>query len=407
MRLKLTLILVLLNLAAFAYILRLDTRQDAESNWQEQNRLVLPPGLAENAQELRLESASLAQPWVLEQDASGWNMRSPMQWPANPFAVERILRQLAFLQWKTSFSRAEVEKMGGNGLAAYGLAPARAVLTIRNGGQSTRLEIGEPTEVGQQLYVLSPDGARVCVVPRDLLTSLSQNLDALLNRQVLGIPSVEVRALNLQNGATGAARTQLERVEQSWRFLAPVQASADNGLVQAALEGLATTEIAGFVEAGASSQVLGVPSLRITFVGNNRRETLIIGGAVPVDPLRPEAPAQVYAKYEDRAPLFTLARAPLEPFFKAQESLRETRFLAAAVPQLSSIEIRQGDLTTSLQKVESGGWQVLSAVTGGGAEKPAGGYGQSAGVDADPRRHPGDALCQRCPVGGRPGELRF
>ena len=115
----------------------------------------------------------------------------------------------------------------GQSLADYGLRPAEDDGDLHLGRARTRpgrrrsrprSRIGEATKVGQRLYLLSPDGARIHVVGRELADSLSVPLEQLRADTVLTIPVFEARALNVQTTPPAGVRVMVQRDGDRWSF---------------------------------------------------------------------------------------------------------------------------------------------------------------------------------------------
>lgn len=317
MRTKVTLILVFLNVALFFFIFGIEGKWQTEDSARDARRRVLGPEAA-NIQALELSGPSLAAPIRLQRDGDTWRITSPYEWPANDFAVSRILHELQFLEHKTSFA---VDELGATGLslADYGLADPPLTVTFSDGAvdgtpvTTTSLAIGKETDIGNRLYVLSPDRKYVHVVDDKLAQALALDLDQLRAPACFTIPGYEVRSLNLQNAGPANVRVRLRREGNRWSFESPIVARADKDRTEIAISALNSLQTRNFLGAPSSQPALLAtagtitPSLRITLEGNNRRETLLLGA--PVDPSQPdtvEADREYYAQMEGRNALFTI-----------------------------------------------------------------------------------------------------
>jgi len=97
MRIKLTVLLILLNAALFLTLFYMDKHADAARAFAGQNSLVLKPGSLEKADSLQLEGPGAPTGWLLVKKGSDWHMVRPQQWAVNQYAVQNILEQLRFL----------------------------------------------------------------------------------------------------------------------------------------------------------------------------------------------------------------------------------------------------------------------------------------------------------------------
>ncbi|MCC6415071.1 MAG: DUF4340 domain-containing protein [Opitutaceae bacterium] len=373
MRTKVTLVLLFLNVALFFFIFKFERGWRTEQATLEARRRVLGPETAD-IRSLRITGPNLT-PVALARQGDTWSLTTPIEWPANPHAVSRILNELQFLEHETSFSVADLEK-NNQSLADYGLDQPRLTLTFTSGAgdqsaTATTLQIGDETKVGNRIYILSPDGKRVHVVGLSLARSLNLPLDELRADNVFSIPVFEARSLNLQNPAN--LRVRIRREGNRWAFEAPVIARANKVAVELAINALNALRVCAFTPADAApDSAANSTGLRITLEGNNRRETLILGSEIaPAAAGGDSAPAtrpdpEFNATLEGKATAFTvsLPAALIDTLRNAQETLRETRILDFDSGVLSSVTLaapNQPELT--LQQIETGttgaGWQTV------------------------------------------------
>ncbi len=389
MRTKITLVLLFLNVALFFFIFAFVRKWQTDVLWEESRRRVLGPEAAA-IQSLDLSGGRLAEPVRLEKRADGWMLTKPVEWPANPHAVSRMLNELMFLEHETSFLVKDLPNSGLS-LADYGLDKPQLTLTFTAGAaaalKTITLRIGDTTKVGNRLYVLSPDGERIHVVGRSLADSLALTLDQLRADSVFSIPLFEVRSFNLQTAASANLRIRLRRDGPTWLFEAPILTRADRAKVELAINGLDALRAKSFFDpaaVGPDQTGLGTPAFRLTLEGNGRRETLLLGnpvaasGAAEKPPAAAAAPGEAppepatdrYARMEDRAPVFTVA-LPDDLFATlrdAQEKLRDRHLLAFDSRTLTSItlaapnrpELTLQRLETGQQPQDSDPWQIVT-----------------------------------------------
>ena len=136
MRTKVTLILILLNVALLAVILYARREMKTGQDLARLNRRVLGTE-AVGINSLEITSAGIDRKIRLERagDNTPWELKAPINWPANDFAVRRIIHELEFLETESSFPVADLKK-NGQDLADYGLNPSRLTLTFTRADQS-------------------------------------------------------------------------------------------------------------------------------------------------------------------------------------------------------------------------------------------------------------------------------
>jgi hypothetical protein len=375
MRTKVTLVLVFLNVALFFFIFMFERGWRTERASLEARRRVLGPETAD------LRTLLIAGPGLpalsLRRTGDSWSLTEPIDWPANPHAVSRIVNELQFLEHETSFTVRDLEK-NGQSLTDYGLAAPRLSVTFTSGDGAAApvtLRLGDETKVGNRLYVLSPDGTRVHVVSQSLARSLALKAEEMRADTLFTIPVFEARSLTLQNSAN--LRVRLRREASRWTFEAPIIARANKTATELAINALNTLRVRAFTAANSEPLPGAAHTLRITLEGNNRRETLILGAELGTTAIAEAASGsgadansrpdiEFTAAIEGKSAVFTVAIPAnlLDALRNAQEVLRETRILdfdPTAVTGLTLAAPNQPEFV--LQRLDSatGGeapWQI-------------------------------------------------
>ncbi|MGC4071817.1 MAG: DUF4340 domain-containing protein [Nibricoccus sp.] len=396
MRTKVTLVLIFLNVVLFYVIFvmggRIDPAKDTTG--------VLGPEVA-NIQSLTVTNASGETLTRIERRVDKWFLTQPFAWPANEFAVRNIVNELQFLRPISSFDVDALEKSGMS-LATYGLEKPQITLSFTPAATTSvpnpapvLVRLGKSTDVENRIYILSPDGKRIHVVPRSLAESLTRTLQALRSSELFTIQVFEARSLNLE--PAGGSRIRFRRENDRWLIegLSASQTRASKVNTELALGGLRELRVHSFVppaEGEAARNDLATPSLRITIEGNNRRETLLLGRPAPAEPAAAATPAETspsapapepatlyYAFMEGEEPgSTTAARATLftvsvpdkflkEKLLNAQRELREKQILDLDPATLSSITLSSSQAQDELvlQRLESpapataSAWQVV------------------------------------------------
>ncbi len=400
MRTKVTLVLLLLNVVLFFFIFVFGPKWRTDALLDQNRTRVLGPEAAA-IQSLEISGGRLSETVRIEKRADGWLLTKPVEWPANPHAVSRILNELMLLDHYTSFLVKDLAKSGLS-LADYGLDKPQFTLTFTSGNSgglvpgnaasapvtTTTLLIGDMTKVGNRLYVLSPDGKRIHVVGRSLADSLSLTVNQLQADTIFNIQLFEIRSFNLQTGAPGNLRVRLRHDGSRWSFEAPILARASPIQVELAINSLHGLHTYAFMENGAALPPdrtgLNNPAFRLTLEGNGRRETLLLGNPVPVaeeapgsKPAAREEPSEpateYYARMEDRAPIFTVKfpNTLYTTLRSAQEELRDRHLLdfdSLALTSLTLVAPNRPELTLQRlgnpeQPQASDPWQIVTRAT--------------------------------------------
>ena len=390
MRTKVTLVLIFLNVALFyaIFFLRDDFKGATDTT------SILGAEVS-NIQTLSVTNASGETLTRLEQRAGKWLLTQPLAWPASETAVRNIITELQFLRPITTFTVEEFEK-NGQTLADISLAPAALTLSFSTAPSPDNpapapvlVRIGKPTDVANRLYILSPDGQRIHVVPRSLAESLYRSLQSLRSDELFNIFVYEARSLVLETSPS--SRVRFRRENDKW-FIDGLS-RANKQLTELAIGDLRSLRVHSFVnpdspEAANARTAFANPALRITLQGNNRRETLILGRPAPADPdaetatdtETPPEPAKLYYAIMEgeetggpsaaSATLFTVSITDKflhGTLLNAQRVLREKQILDLDPAALSSITIVSPDSPQELvlQRLDTSNvWQTVVRVPG-------------------------------------------
>lgn len=386
MRSKVTVVLLFLNVVLFCYIYFYDLPRIDERKTLEARRRVLGPEAATIEALSRKDRTGATV--RLEKRTDSWWLTAPYEWPADRNAIAGLINTLELLEHETSFPVADLAS-SGRSLADYGLADPTLILEFTSSGRAYTLKIGDTTTVGNRLYVLSPDGARIHVVGRSLAEAVGLPLNTLRAASIFSVPVFEVRSLNVQTAAPANLKVRLRRDAASrWAFEAPINARASKAAVEVTINAVNALTAKNFLEprdTDLDRAGLNTPSLRITLEGNARRETLLLGNptGLPGNPAElavsgtnpgPAAAGngdtaiEYFAKIEDKDVVFSTAvpKELLDVLRSAQEELRDPRVLdfePATVTALTLVAPGSPELT--LQKLEGEqGWQAVVRVSG-------------------------------------------
>jgi hypothetical protein len=386
MRTKVTLVLLFLNVALFFFIFRFERRWRTEDNWKEARRRVLGP---EAADIRTLEITGPNRNVALAKRADAWFITKPLEWPANPNAVSRIINELQFLEHQTSFYVRDLAK-NNQSLADYGLD--QPVLTVaftagESGADRNRppilLRLGDTTKDGSRSYLLSPDGERIHVIGRSLGLSLALTFEELHWDHIFSIQVFEARSLNFQTAPPASLRIRLRRDGNRWSFETPIIARASKNDTELVINHLNLLRVKTFVtENPPASLPSDKPALRVSLEGNGRRETLILGDVVGETATTPSAPTAVdreyYAQLDGRSALFTVVlSADLKNTLdEAQVALRDSRLLDFEARSVTAITLTSPNhppltlqrLETGDQSGETAAWQIV--LRGDGTQGP-------------------------------------
>jgi hypothetical protein len=349
MRLKLTIVLLLLNGFLFALIWILDHESTTRRLHEAGSQRVIETPFLQNLERIEIRTDDGAPPRVLEKTGDVWVVREPVHWRANPFALEQLVFQLLSLEWESRFAVDDL-KASGQTIADYGLAEPAAHLVLRSNETTKTLLLGDPTEIGGRLYMLAPDGAQILVISKDLARSLQSATSSFSDSSVFAFSTEEIRSIQVRDRALGNVRVRLTRSGDDWAFVSPIEAPADPRQVRTFLDYWTSLSAERLRPRGTNGTAVGDDSVQLTLEGFNSREVLTILGS-------DEGGRE--ATHSDFEAIFTVPSARVLDLRQMQALLREKRLFHTLKDSWNSLEVSSPTANLSLQQLETGGWQVL------------------------------------------------
>jgi hypothetical protein len=356
MRYTFTLILLILNILVFGLISYEFLNPNTAHLSTDKLKLKLQAVLTDPTR-IELLRGGLDSSILIERSGMQWHFAAPENWAANPFAVNNLINQLQFLEVVASFSIDEIQA-SQQSLKDYGLESPQLTITVESVQQTLSLAIGTQTAQGNTLYLLGPEKQFVYVVKMQLLENLIKNIQSLKSHQIFTIPLFELEGLHFDymDLKNKAAKIKLERSHDQWNLTSPLIAAADNKLVQKVLSEITNLHLSSFVEASElNNRPLNFDNsdMRLTLLGNNRYQSLLIG---------PETPDQnhYYAKLANSSAIFTIQKPLIDQLSQMHESLRERHFMRILPSELQAINLISKNRNLRLQRLETDDWQILS-----------------------------------------------
>lgn len=355
MRFRLTILLLIANIAVLFSIWILDRRPSAAAS---------APGSFMDFTRLEISGKSIDKPRVLKLEGNRWRIVSPIEWSANYYAVNRIKNQLEYLNADTSFPVSDLEKHGQT-LADYGLDDPIFTFKYGDGKTEKILKVGKNAPVGDRVYMQDVSDNKIIIADKSFMENFSSDIDALRGQNVFEIPKFEVSSFSIRlSDAGGALRANLRRIGlvrdgTKWSFETPIVANADSREVGAFLDMLCSVSARRFVPSNTPNTGLDMSSFptAITLQGTNRKQTLLLGNTFDGGKLR-------YARLEENPTIFVVDASLFSNLGELQTTLRDKAFLKFEELDLSEIDVSGRNSSVRLKKLNSGMWDLIAKDSG-------------------------------------------
>ncbi|MGF1530068.1 MAG: DUF4340 domain-containing protein [Puniceicoccaceae bacterium] len=365
MRFRLTIILAVLNFIVFGTIYYLEFGPGSSAQKLAPSGSILGSEILK-ATRIEISGPSLPFGRVLEREKESWIIRQPVQWRANPNAIDRILNQLVLLRNLASFSVSEV-RSSGQTLADYGLSEPTLNLSIEVGNRTIDLAVGSPPDVKERFYLLVKTEEKIFVIDQELFKSIVIDIGDLQDNNLFAFDLFSVNRFSFEDVERGTQPVQVHQIGDSWFIEAPISSRANDGRVDARLNAVLNLQINRFLVGEVRNEALAIlesPEARLVLQTENATETLLLSEPPNNDP---EAPT-LLAKFENNPTVFTISAAPFAGFSNALDHFRERNIMTFLVEQLDKIEVAGPLRKTTIQRLENKLWQVVSRSEG--ADEP-------------------------------------
>ncbi|MSU36509.1 MAG: DUF4340 domain-containing protein [Pedosphaera sp.] len=287
----------------------------------------------------------------VERDGTGWWLKYPVSQPAQSAGIDRLVDILKKLEPTAFVTPAEFAAQPG-GLAAFGLQPPQALLTIESATDRTLLNIGARSPVGNRFYFQRVGSDGVFVADVALLEALPASANDWRDRSLLGLRDAHVDRIEIR----GQTDLKAERDPPTgvWRLTRPLAARADGARLERLLNELQNARIAEFVTDAPAidATAFGLQPPAIEFVaghGSNDLVRLQIGRS-PTN-----QPSWRYVRNLIRTNVSLVPSNALTPLEAPLSAFRD-RQLTPPLDAASYIRFRFGTNETALEREGTNWW---------------------------------------------------
>ena len=268
---------------------------------------------------------------VLKRDGATWQLTDPIAAPADMSLPGEILSDLSALTSSGTVST------GGADAAATGLAPPRFQLTvITKDGKTTKLNVGDRSGTGGQLYVQRDGQSQADLVQADLYDLLDKPLNAYRKTKLLDVETPSINALTIERaGEPAMVLDKKGGATGTWTIEKPTTMPADTAAVSDLLMSLSNLQATSFVAdttADPRRYGLAQPMVRVSF-GTTRPSTTVNFGILDV--LKQNA----YASTSVLPGVVQVAAYTVDAFKKSPLDLRDKNVLNVDVSSIASLTI--------------------------------------------------------------------
>ena len=245
---------------------------------------------ASKIDEIEIKSES-GERTTLQRKGQDWTIVQPAPAAPDQAAVSGITSNLASMEMQ------RVIEENPSDVAEFGLATPRVEVTFKAGGQQHRLQIGQKSPTGSDVYARLADQKRVFLIPSFLESTFNRTSFDLRDKTVLKLDREKVDSVTV---TAAGKETRFEKVGGEWALKAPVDGRAEFGAVDGLVSRIAALQMKSLPSAPATPEQYGLekPAATVRIGSGSSQATLVIGG--------PAGEGSVYAKDLARPAVFTV-----------------------------------------------------------------------------------------------------
>src|ERR1700728_3613771 len=174
-----------------------------------------------------------------------WRLTQPMPYPAQGELVEALLAGLTNLEWKDRISDQEL-KDRPNAQEQFGFTHPRFSILLQGGGADRRLEVGDLSPMGDEVFLNVVGSTAIYLAGADLLHLIPRDKNDWRDLELLNLAEIPFDHLSARSAAK---ELDLRRDPAShlWHLSHPVSARADSRKINNLLAQLGQLPVTQFV----------------------------------------------------------------------------------------------------------------------------------------------------------------
>ncbi len=307
MKLRNTILLLILGIGLFAYIRFVDSKKlSTDELLAQKGKVVDVDRSGTDSVTIRNSEGSLQ----LKKDAEGnWLLEAPVKDRVDSLAISTLFTSLESL-------RMEPIPAGKNGgLAEYGLTKGDVSIKV-NGKSSFELLIGKETAVEGKVYMRIEGKDTAYVASKDLRDQATKGVKDWRDRKLSDLTATQVNKVIIK---TPKGEVEAVKMSNHWSLTRPFKGRADDQKLIDLISNATTPRIEDFIADTKDLGTFGLntPRATVTFHADGVKDPVVleIGNAKKPDekkdekapqPEKPAAPTHVYVKLSNREGVFTV-----------------------------------------------------------------------------------------------------
>jgi hypothetical protein len=284
--------------------------------------------------EVRSESGDRT---TLRRKGSDWEIVQPVASPVDQAAVSGITSNLSSVEIQRLIDENPTD------LKEFGLAEPRVEVAFKANGQQRRLQLGQKTPSGSDVYAKLADAKKVFLVPSFLDSTFNRSTFDLRDKSVLKLDREKIDTVEV---TAGGRTTRFEKKNGEWQIAEPPSGRAEFSAVDGLVSRVSSVQMKSIVPDASDLKKYGLdkPAVTVRLGSGSSQATLLIGG--------PAETGSVHAKDLSRPAVFTIEASLLDDLKKDASEYRQKDLFDARSFNTTRLEIVRNGQTTVFEKTK-------------------------------------------------------
>jgi hypothetical protein len=275
---------------------------------------------------------------TLRKKGAEWEIVQPSAAPSDAAAVSGITSNLASVEIQRIIDENPPD------LKEFGLAEPRVEVSFKSGGQERRLQIGQKTPSGSDVYAKLADQKRVFLLPAHVESTFNRGTFDLRDKSVLKLDREKVDAFEV---IAGGRTIRFRKQNGDWQIAEPAAARADFSAIDGIVSRVIGVQMKSVEPAGtadAKAHGFDAPAATVRIGSGSSQATLVLGAAT--------GGGDVYAKDLARPIVFTVEAALLDELKKDPSEYRQKDLFDARSFNATRLEIVRNGQAVAFEKAK-------------------------------------------------------
>lgn len=358
MKLKTTIILLIVAAIGFAYIFLYEKKQLTTDQIVQRAGVVFPDFKSDRVNRIEIKKGDLVT--ILEKtDKDNWVLQKPLNVKADKTEVTSILSEFQYMK-KISTIKIPSD------LKPYGLEEPGFVVSLWTGaiepikGTQGKKEhavyVGSKWAGGDEVFIRLEGSDEMLLVPGTILDKLGKSVSDLRTKKIFDIETEGVERVELQY-ASGEIISCIRKGD-NWRLTKPISDLCNNERVVEIINKLKNLKIDknDFItedDSNLTKYGLDMPRITVAIEQRGRTETVIFGHSLD---------NKVYTKNKDAPSIFMIGETVLADLSKKPNDIRDRMVCKFEPLHVKKFNLKSGENTVTIEKSKEYDWEFTHPV---------------------------------------------